>query len=255
MPQATHQLERPVGLGLHPLARVVQPFGHAVERHRHLPQLVGAPHGHRRPGLPRRDPLDRLRQVGDRAEHEPLERQPYDEREQGGQNGPAQQALRVLAEKIGLQAPRDVGDLEHSVAGAGRPDGEEDGVYPNAGAPVRHDGRLARVPDLPVAVQGHSWVPGDEVRIQARPQVRVEQADANDLGLLDDQVSGEPLDVGERAGSKTMLHSEPDRRTRDPDPLIELRPSLLALLLPSDVGIPRNDQDHRNQENQHEAEP
>ena len=94
LPQATQQLQRPAGLGVHPLVRVLQPLGHAVERHRHLPQLVAAPDGHRRPRLPRRDPLDALRQVGDRAEHEPLEREPDDQGQQGGEDDPAQQALR-----------------------------------------------------------------------------------------------------------------------------------------------------------------
>ena len=252
--QATHQLERPTCLGLHPLVRVLQPLGHPVERRRHLPQLVTAPDGHGRPRLPRHDPLDALGQVGERAEHEPLEREPDDEGQQTGQDEPTQQALRVLPEEIGLQATRDVGDLEHPVVGARWPDRQEHGVDPDVRAPVGHDRRLAGVPNLPVPVQGEPRVAGQEVRVEACREVRVQQADTDDLGLLHDQVGGEPLDVGERVGSKPVLHGEPDRRARDADALIELRPPLLALLLPAYVCVPRHDENHRDQEKQHQAE-
>ena len=121
-------------------------------------------------------------------------------------------------------------------------------MEPDAATLVLHDRRLARVPDLAMSIEGHSGVAGEKVRVDARRKVPVEQSDPDDLGLLDDQVVGQTLHVGQRAASKRVFHREPDRRARDAHAQIELRPPLAALFLDQDVCEDSDDQDHRHEE-------
>ena len=85
LPEPTHQLERPVRLGLHPLARFLQPLGHAVERRRDVPQLVGAPDRDHRSGLPGRR----------RARCPPSGRRPAETRVAGGRTRPRARGVRA----------------------------------------------------------------------------------------------------------------------------------------------------------------
>ena len=117
-----------------------------------------------------------------------------------------------------------------------------------ATALVRDDGRLARVPHGAMPIEGHARVAGEEVRIDSRREVPVEQPDPDDLGLLHDQVVGQALDVGQRAAPERVLDGKPDRRTRDAHPQIELGPPLRALFADEEVREECHDQNHRHEE-------
>jgi hypothetical protein len=204
---------------------------------------------HRDSSLTDRDPLDAIHQVGDRPEDEALEGHPDGEAEEQNQHATSQRDLVILAEQGRLQAARDEGDLEHPVFGAGRrSDREEDAVQPGVAALVHEDGQLPRIPDSPMMIERHARIGGEEVRVDSRLKAPVQQPDANDLGLPDDQVIDEPPDVGERPGPERVLHREPDGRARDADAQVELGPSLCSLLSHQDVGEHDDDQDHRHEQ-------
>lgn len=138
-PQSAQQLEGSVRLRLHPMARLLQPLGHPVERHRDLSELVAAPDRDRGVKVAGADALERLRQIDDGSEDEPLEREPHDETEQGHQNGRAQRTPVILAEKISLETAGPIGDLENSLVGAEGSDGQQHGVEPEPARPALHD--------------------------------------------------------------------------------------------------------------------
>ena len=91
---------------------------------------------------------------------------------------------------------------------------------------VLHDHGLAGVPHSPIPVRGHALVAREEIRVEARREVPIQEPDADDLRLLDDQVVGQPLRVGERSAVKRVLHREANRRAGDAHAQVELGPPL-----------------------------
>jgi hypothetical protein len=121
-------------------------------------------------------------------------------------------------------------------------------VDPHSAALVLDDGRLARVPHGAMAIEGQAWLAAEEIRVDSRRQIPVQQSDADDLRLLHDQVLRQALDLRQRASPERVLHRQPDGRARDVHAQVELGSPLRALFADEQVREDRDDQHHRHQE-------
>ena len=172
----------------------------------------------------------------------------------GEEDGALEHDPGFSPQEIGLQATGHVSDLEDCIVAPGRPDGKEHAVEPGSAALVLDDDRLASVPHLAVPLEGHAGVASKEVRVDARGEAPVQQSDSDDFRLLDDQVLGQALDVGQRAAPERVLHGEPYRGTGHVHSKIEVRSPLCALLPETDVRGGGDDEDHWDQKEEDEAE-
>jgi hypothetical protein len=177
-----------------------------------------------------------------------MEGRPDDDAQQENEEGAPQHDLVVLAEQIGFQSPGDEVDLEHAVVAPGRPHGQHHRVDPHAAAPVLDDGRLPRVSDGAMTIERHTRFPAKEIRVDSSREVPVQQPDADDLGLLHDQVLRQALDFRQLAGAERILDRQPDRRARDVHAQVELRSPLRALFADEEEREARDDQHHRHEE-------
>src|SRR5262249_61848914 len=141
----------------------------------------------------------------------------------------AQRTPVIFAKQIGLEPARDVGDLEDPGVLGPWLGGEEHGMKTESSRPALHDRRLAAVADLAKSLDRHAGVLGEEIRVDTRPQLSIQQAYPEDLGLLEHQVASELLDVGVGAATEIALHGEADRPRRHVHAPIEFHAPLLAL--------------------------